>query len=92
MFEKLKQEKLEELSRLHKDCCALTTAGWTSARSNPLVNYETIICHYIDKSTWNVKTVNLETKPLGGASTAENLKSNLKSDAGMVNLPFRDNF
>ena len=50
----------------------------TSTRSNPPVNYETITCHYIDKCTWDVKTVNLETRPLGSASTAENLKSNLK--------------
>ena len=78
LFETLKQEKLEVLSCLDKGCCALTTDGWTSTRSNPPVNYETITCHYIDKCTWEVKTVNLETRPLGGASTAENLKSNLK--------------
>ena len=76
LYEKVKLDIKATLSGLSTQCCALTTDGWTSTRSNPPVNYETITCHFID-AAWEVKTVNLETKPLGGASNAENLKANI---------------
>ena len=58
--------------------CALTTDGWTSTKSNPPKNFETVTCHYIS-SEWQINTVVLETRPTDSEShTAETLRDHLQ--------------
>ena len=57
--------------------CALTTDLWSSRTTQ---GYITVTCHFIS-SDWKLSSIVLDTLPVDGAHTAENLAAELMSVA-----------